>query len=101
MPRRVLENYGFEPAKQSCLRKLLQLFGLVNTYNACMPCTGKSKLDPKGKCGVAVKKQPREQPVEEKNPLQFLEQKTDAELVVHWTRAAGRTFPPIKLLPPW
>jgi len=66
-----------------------------------MPYAGKSKLDPKGKCGVAIKKQPREQPVEEENPLQFLEQKTDAALVVHWTRAEGRTFSPIKLLPPW
>ncbi|XP_017083092.2 uncharacterized protein LOC108115967 [Drosophila eugracilis] len=81
MPRRVLENYGFEPAKQSCLRK--------------------SKLDPKGKCGVAIKQQPREQPVAKKNPLKFLEQKTDAELVVHWTRAGGCTPSPIKLLPPW
>ncbi|XP_016982147.1 uncharacterized protein LOC108046780 [Drosophila rhopaloa] len=81
MPRRVLERYGFEPAKQSCLRK--------------------SKLDPKGKCGVAIKQQPREQPVEAKNPLQFLERQSDAELVVHWTRAGGRTLSPIKLLPPW
>ncbi|XP_016949884.1 uncharacterized protein LOC108024474 [Drosophila biarmipes] len=80
MPRRVLENYGFEPDK---------------------PCLRKSKLDPKGKCGVAIKKQPREQPVEAENQLRFLEQKTDAALVVHWTRAEGRPFPPIKLLPPW
>ncbi|EDX14744.1 uncharacterized protein LOC6729946 [Drosophila simulans] len=81
MPRRVLETYGFEPAKQPCLRK--------------------SKLEPKGKCGAAIKKQPKEQPVEQKNPLHFLHQNTDGQLVVHWTRISGSTQSPIKLLPPW
>ncbi|XP_039492931.1 uncharacterized protein LOC120452661 [Drosophila santomea] len=81
MPRRVLETYGFQPAKQPCLRK--------------------SKLDPKGKCGSAIKKQPKEQPVEQKNPLHFLQQKSVEELVVHWTRAGESTLSPIKLLPPW
>ncbi|KAH8241157.1 hypothetical protein KR032_000602, partial [Drosophila birchii] len=64
----------------------------------------KSKLDPNGKCGMAVKQhlQPSEPPVEAKaNPLQFLERKSNDELVVHWTRAESSRFPPIKLMPPW
>ncbi|XP_017062517.1 uncharacterized protein LOC108102278 [Drosophila ficusphila] len=84
MPRRVVELNGFEPAKK--------------------PCPRKSKLDPKGKCGAAVKQssiKPREQPVEPKSPLQFLQKKSDAELVLHWARSEGRTCSPIKLLPPW
>ncbi|KAH8385730.1 hypothetical protein KR200_011704 [Drosophila serrata] len=72
--------------------------------------SGKSKLDPNGKCGVAVKQQqqlqkhPSEPPVEAKtanNPIQFLERKTNDELVVHWTRSESSQFPPIKLMPPW
>ncbi|KAH8281134.1 hypothetical protein KR054_012103, partial [Drosophila jambulina] len=74
----------------------------------------KSKLDPNGKCGVAIKQQlhqqhqhqlqPSEPPVEARanaNPIQFLERKSNDELVVHWTRAESSKFPPIKLLPPW
>ncbi|KAH8247805.1 hypothetical protein KR038_010075 [Drosophila bunnanda] len=70
-----------------------------------MSSAGKSKLNPNGKCGVAVKQQlqPTEPPVEAKasNPIQFLERESNDELVVHWTRAESSRFPPIKLLPPW
>ncbi|KAH8346814.1 hypothetical protein KR059_000058 [Drosophila kikkawai] len=69
-----------------------------------MLSAGKSKLDPNGKCGVAVKQQlmPSEPPVEAKvNPIHFLERKSNDELVVHWTRTEKGQFPPIKLMPPW
>ncbi|KAI8044217.1 hypothetical protein M5D96_000368 [Drosophila gunungcola] len=66
-------------------RQVPQRYGIDPPKQSCL-C--KSKLD---------------QPVELKNPLQFLERQSDAKLVVHWTRTEGQTgtHSPIKLLPPW